>query len=75
MGKHYFQQRRSAGMRQQMPTDSPPPHSRKSPTISPAQAIADAWEKESMESQDKWRRLDVKIRFNAPRKPDRNAKM
>jgi len=39
-----------------MPTDSPPPHSKQfcppSPTISPAQAIADAWKKESMESQD-----------------------
>ncbi|KIM45354.1 hypothetical protein M413DRAFT_66591, partial [Hebeloma cylindrosporum] len=67
---------------EQMTSDSPSPHSRKqvcppSPIISPAQAIADAWKKESMESQAKWQRLDaeVKIRFNTPRKPDRRTKM
>ncbi|KAF6763141.1 hypothetical protein DFP72DRAFT_524833 [Ephemerocybe angulata] len=42
-----------------------------------AQAIADAWKRESAESQDKWRRLDasVKTRYNTPRRPDTKPKM
>ncbi|KAF9472435.1 hypothetical protein BDN70DRAFT_886980 [Pholiota conissans] len=48
-----------------------------SPTISPAQAIADAWKRESPENQEKWRKLDaeVKTRYNAPRKLNRKTKM
>ncbi|KAF8160709.1 hypothetical protein B0H34DRAFT_697784 [Crassisporium funariophilum] len=67
-----------------MASDSPSPHGARSrnvcppsPTISPAQAIADAWKRESMENQEKWKRIDadVKTRFNAPRKPGRKTKM
>ncbi|KJA27848.1 hypothetical protein HYPSUDRAFT_130443 [Hypholoma sublateritium FD-334 SS-4] len=48
-----------------------------SPTISPAQAIADAWKRESQENQEKWRKLDaeVKIRYSTPRRADRKTKM
>jgi len=68
-----------------MATDSPSPSpqsvrknaSSTSSTVSPAQAIADAWKRESLENQEKWRRIDadVKTRFNTPRKPDRKSKM
>lgn len=46
--------------------------------LSPAQAIAEAWKRESMENQEKWRRIDaeVKTRYNKPvRILDRKTKM
>ncbi|KAF8197892.1 hypothetical protein BJ912DRAFT_952481 [Pholiota molesta] len=48
-----------------------------SPTVSPAQAIADAWRRESPENQEKWRKLDseVKTRYNADRKARPKTKM
>ncbi|KAF9527339.1 hypothetical protein CPB83DRAFT_856384 [Crepidotus variabilis] len=68
-----------------MASDSPSPnHVRKqvacppSPTMSPSQAIAEAWKRESMENQEKWRRVDadVKVRYNTPvRLPRRKTKM
>ena len=68
-----------------MAADSPSPHrdvtnatnTTTTPTVSPAQAIADAWKRETLENQEKWRRIDadVKTRFNVPRKPDRTSKM
>jgi hypothetical protein len=33
------------------------------PSLSPADAIAEAWKKESQESQEKWRREDMKIKL------------
>jgi hypothetical protein len=32
--------------------------------LSPADAIAEAWKKESKENQEKWRREDVKVRYD-----------
>ena len=32
------------------------------PTLSPADAIAEAWKRESQESQEKWRREDAKVK-------------
>lgn len=66
-----------------MAADSPSPHrdvtnaTNATPPVSPAQAIADAWRRESLENQEIWRRIDadVKTRFNVPRKPDRTSKM
>jgi hypothetical protein len=46
--------------------------------LSPAQAIAEAWKRESNENQEKWRRIDagVKVRYNKPvRILDRKTKM
>jgi hypothetical protein len=46
--------------------------------LSPAEAIAEAWKRESMENQDKWWRIDaeVKARYNKPvRNLDRKTKM
>ncbi|KIM78827.1 hypothetical protein PILCRDRAFT_823935 [Piloderma croceum F 1598] len=34
------------------------------PTLSPADAIAEAWKKESQENQEKWRREDAKARYD-----------
>ena len=68
-----------------MAADSPSPHrnvtnatnATTTPIVSPAQAIADAWNRETSENQEKWRRIDeyVQIRFNVPPKPDRTSKM
>ena len=66
-----------------MAADSPSPHrdvtnaTNGTPPVSPAQAIADAWKRETLENQEIWRRIDadVKARFNVPRKPDRTSKM
>ena len=67
-----------------MAADSPSPHrdvtnatNATTNSVSPAQAIADAWRRETLENQEKWRRIDadVKTRFNVPRKPDRTSKM
>jgi len=68
-----------------MATDSASTHSiRKSVActpsspLSPAQAIAEAWKRESQENQEKWRLIDaeVKARYNAPvRIPLRKTKM
>ncbi|PPQ95309.1 hypothetical protein CVT26_008153 [Gymnopilus dilepis] len=66
-----------------MASDSPTTHSvRKhvyppSSTLSPAQAIAEAWKRESKENQERWKKIDadVKTRFNAPRRPERKTKM
>jgi len=69
----------------QMATDSPsllnarnlfacPPNL----TLTPAQAIAEAWKRESIENQEKWRRIDaeVKVRYSKPvRILDRKTKM
>jgi len=35
-----------------------------SPNLSPADAIAEAWKKESQENQEKWRQEDAKIRYD-----------
>ncbi|KAF8236034.1 hypothetical protein L208DRAFT_1391465 [Tricholoma matsutake] len=65
----------------QMTTDSPPLSSvRKqpnNPNVSPAQAIADAWKRESAESQEKWRRIDanVRLRYNSPPRSDPKSRM
>ncbi|TFK25209.1 hypothetical protein FA15DRAFT_590926 [Coprinopsis marcescibilis] len=42
-----------------------------------AQAIAEAWKRETQESQEKWRRMDANVRhrYNAPRRPDAKTKM
>ncbi|KAF9010610.1 hypothetical protein BDQ17DRAFT_1234235 [Cyathus striatus] len=66
-----------------MTTDSPSPRSVQkhicppSPTLSPAQAIADAWKRESLQSQEQWRRIDVNVRtqYSSPRKPNPKPKM
>ena len=67
-----------------MAADSPSPHrdvtnasNATTNSVSPAQAIADAWRRETLENQEIWRRIDadVKTRFNVPRKPDRTSKM
>lgn len=67
-----------------MAADSPSPHrdvtiatNGTTTPVSPAQAIADAWRRETLENQEIWRRIDadVKTRFNVPRKPDRTSKM
>lgn len=67
-----------------MAADSPSPHrnvtnatNATTTPVSPAQAIADAWKRETLENQEKWRLIDadVKTRFNVPRKPDRTSKM
>jgi len=66
-----------------MATDSPSPHSNRkpyrppSPAVSPAQSIAEAWKRESSESQEKWRRIDVNVRarYTAPRRQDTKPKM
>lgn len=34
-----------------------------SPTLSPADSIAEAWKKESHENQEKWRREDLKVKY------------
>jgi hypothetical protein len=36
----------------------------RSPTLSPAEAIAEAWKKESQENQEKWRREEAKVRYD-----------
>ncbi|KAF9452783.1 hypothetical protein P691DRAFT_660059, partial [Macrolepiota fuliginosa MF-IS2] len=52
----------------QMASNSPSPQStrknvpHKSTTVSPAQAIADAWKRESLESQERWRKLDAEMK-------------
>ncbi|EGO00386.1 hypothetical protein SERLA73DRAFT_89355 [Serpula lacrymans var. lacrymans S7.3] len=40
-----------------------------SPSLSPAQAIAEAWQRESSQSQELWRQADSKVRelYSAPR--------
>jgi len=46
--------------------------------LTPAQAIAEAWKRESMENQEKWWRIneEVKARYNKPvRILDRKTKM
>ncbi|KAF7427903.1 hypothetical protein PC9H_007120 [Pleurotus ostreatus] len=45
--------------------------------ISPAQAIADAWNKESLENQERWRKADILLRkqFSLPHKRARDTKM
>ncbi|KIK09818.1 hypothetical protein K443DRAFT_81877 [Laccaria amethystina LaAM-08-1] len=51
-----------------MTSNSPSPHSAQknvcppSPTMSPAQAIAEAWKRESLESREKWVRADANVR-------------
>ncbi|KAF9567922.1 hypothetical protein CPC08DRAFT_702752 [Agrocybe pediades] len=47
------------------------------PHISPAQAIADAWNRETQESKQRWRKIDadVKLRYNSPKKSDSKPKM
>ncbi|KAF8893511.1 hypothetical protein BD779DRAFT_1506658 [Infundibulicybe gibba] len=66
-----------------MTSDSPPSNSTRkqsppsSPKLSPAQAIAEAWKRESVETQQRWRNLDanVRSRYTAPRRKDPKAKM
>lgn len=45
--------------------------------ISPAQAIADAWNKESLENQERWRKADILLRkqYSVPHKRARDSKM
>ncbi|TEB38507.1 hypothetical protein FA13DRAFT_1726175 [Coprinellus micaceus] len=65
----------------QSPSQTRPRQNASTPAAAPlsplAQAIADAWKRESAESQDKWRRLDasVKTRYSTPRRPDTKPKM
>jgi hypothetical protein len=65
-----------------MAADSPSPHrnvtnatnATTTPIVSPAQAIADAWNRETEDSREKWWRINeyVQKRFdNVPQKPDR----
>jgi hypothetical protein len=65
-----------------MAADSPPPHrdvtnatNATTTPVSPAQAIADAWKRESLENQEKWRRIDTDVKTRFTRKPDRTSKM
>ncbi|RDB25228.1 hypothetical protein Hypma_007928 [Hypsizygus marmoreus] len=69
----------------QMSSDSPPLRSARkqtpprppSPPPSPAQAIADAWKRESAESQEAWRRINarVRLRYTAPPRNDPKSKL
>jgi len=43
---------------------SPPASPNLGPTLSPAEEIAEAWRKESQESQERWRREDAKVRYD-----------
>ncbi|KXN90955.1 hypothetical protein AN958_03022 [Leucoagaricus sp. SymC.cos] len=45
--------------------------------ISPAQAIADAWKRESVESQERWRKLDTEMRrrYEDARRKQAQSKM
>ncbi|KAM6502096.1 hypothetical protein JOM56_002073 [Amanita muscaria] len=48
-----------------------------SKALPPAQALAEAWKRESKQSQELWRRIDanVKLRYLAPRKRESRSKM
>ncbi|KAF9000581.1 hypothetical protein BDZ89DRAFT_1082244 [Hymenopellis radicata] len=47
-----------------------PPSPKPSPKLSPAQAISEAWKRESAESKERWRRLqeEAKRQYTNPRK-------
>ncbi|KAF9023948.1 hypothetical protein BDZ89DRAFT_1069483 [Hymenopellis radicata] len=53
---------------QQRKRDAPSP--KPSPKLSPAQAISEAWKRESAESKERWRRLqeEAKRQYTNPRK-------
>lgn len=44
--------------------DSPQASPNVLPTLSPADEIAEAWRKESQESQERWRQEDAKARYD-----------
>ncbi|EDR11556.1 uncharacterized protein LACBIDRAFT_313883 [Laccaria bicolor S238N-H82] len=66
-----------------MKSNSPSPHSAQknvcppSPTMSPAQAIAEAWKRESLESREKWMRVDANVgaRYDSRRTHGGKTKM
>ncbi|PFH49745.1 hypothetical protein AMATHDRAFT_146939 [Amanita thiersii Skay4041] len=65
-----------------MTTHSPSPKSPQSvfpprPPLSPAQAIAEAWKRESVKSQERWRKIDaeVKLRYLESRQQDSRSKL
>jgi len=64
----------------EMPNDSSSSQTLSQPPLSPlspAQAIAEAWKRESADNQEKWRRVDaeVKVKFDGARKSVRKGKM